>query len=134
MKFTEAIKLMPDYIGSNGRSEEEIEQAEIDLGVSFAKDYREYLEEIGLACFDSHEFTGLTNTTRLSVVDVTKEYREQLGDKVSSWYVIEEVGLDGIIVWQSSDGIVYRTTPNSKPIKIADSLFEYIFSINSCKE
>ena len=128
MKFYEAIKLMPDYIGSNGRSEEEIEQAEMALRVSFAKEYRKYLEEIGLACFDGHELTGLTNTARLNVIDVTKEYRVQLGENVSSWYVIEEVGMDGIIIWQSSDGIVYGTTPNSKAIKIADSLFEYIFS------
>lgn len=117
---------MPDYIGSTGRSEEEIEQAEIALGVSFAKDYREYLEEIGLACFDGHELTGLTNTARLNVIDVTKEYREQLGNNVSSWYVIEEVGMDGIIIWQSFDGIVYATTPNSKAVKIAESLLEYV--------
>ena len=127
MKFYEAIKLMPDYIGSNGRSEEEIEQAEMALRVSFAKEYRKYLEEIGLACFDGHELTGLTNIARLNVIDVTKEYREQLGDNDSSWYVIEEVGMDGIVIWQSSDGIVYGTAPNSKAIKIADSLFEYIF-------
>lgn len=87
MKFYEAIKLMPDYIGSNGRSEEEIEQAEMALRVSFAKDYRLYLEEIGLAFFDGHELTGLTNTARLNVIDVTKEYREELGNMVSSWYV-----------------------------------------------
>ena len=135
MKFTDAIKLMPDYIGSNGRSEEEIEQAEKVLGVSFAKDYRKYLEDIGLACFDGHEFTGLTNTTRLSVIDVTKEYREDLGNMVSSWYVVEEVGLDGIVIWQSFDGAVNATMPNSKAIKIADSLFEYIFrNTNKYKE
>jgi len=135
MKFYEAIKLMPDYIGSNGRSEEEIEQAEMALRVSFAKDYRLYLEEIGLACFDGHELTGLTNTARLNVIDVTKEYREELGNMVSSWYVVEEVGLDGIVIWQSFDGAVYATIPNSKAIKIADSLFEYIFrNTNKYKE
>jgi hypothetical protein len=127
MKFTEAIKLMPSYIGSKGRSEEEIKQAEKVLDIYFAKDYRKYLEEIGLACFDGHEFTGLTDTTRLNVMEVTKEYREQLGDEVSSWYVIEEVGMDGIIIWQTPDGIIYGTTPSSKTVKIADSLFEYIF-------
>ena len=134
MKFSEVIKLMPDYIGSNGRSEEEIKDAEIALGVSFANDYREYLEEIGLACFDGHELTGLTKTARLNVIDVTKEYREALGNMVSSWYVVEEVGLDGIIIWQSSDGVVYATMSNSKSLKIAESLVEYISAKTECEK
>ena len=134
MKFTDAIKFMPDYIGSNGRSEEEIEQAEKVLGISFAKDYRDYLEEIGLACFDGHELTGLTKTARLNVIDVTKEYREELGNMVSSWYVVEEVGLDGIIIWQSSDGVVYATMSNSKSVKLAESLIEYVSAKTECKK
>lgn len=126
MKFSEVIKLIPDYIGFNGRSEEEITQAELALGVSFAEDYRKYLEEIGLACFDGHELTGLTNTSRLNVIDVTKECREQFGNEVSSWYVIEEVGMDGITIWQNSDSAVYATMLNSKTVMIADSLIEYV--------
>ena len=45
----DVLKSMPDFIGSNGRSKEEIELAEIMLEVAFARDYRNYLEEIGLA-------------------------------------------------------------------------------------
>ena len=134
MKFTDAIKLMPDYIGSKGRNEEEIEQAEKALSVSFAKDYREYLKKIGIACFDGHELTGLIKTARLNVIDVTKEYREELGNMVSSWYVVEEVGLDGIIIWQSSDGVVYATMSNSKSVKLAESLVEYISAKTECEK
>lgn len=122
----EVLKSMPDYIGSDGRTEEEIDKAEKVLGISFAKDYREYLKEIGLACFDGHELTGLTKTDRLNVVSVTKEQREQIGKVASSWYVIEEAGIDGIIIWQGSDGTVYETAPNSKSKMIAKSLAEYI--------
>ena len=66
MSFVEIIKMRPDYIGANGRTEAEIVEAENELGITFAGDYREYLREIGLACFDSHELTGLTNTVRLT--------------------------------------------------------------------
>lgn len=62
MSFAEIIKTKPDYIGANGRTDTEIEKAENELGITFAEDYREYLREIGLACFDGHELTGLTNT------------------------------------------------------------------------
>ena len=126
MRLVDTIKLMPNYIGSNGRTEKEIDKAEKVLGISFAKDYREYLKEIGLACFDGHELTGLTKTDRLNVVSVTRQHREQIGRDVSSWYVIEEAGIDGIVLWQSSDGTVYETAPNSKSKKIAKSLAEYI--------
>lgn len=126
MRLVGTIKLMPDYIGSDGRTEEEIDKAEKMLDIFFAKDYREYLKEIGLACFDGHEFTGLTKTDRLNVVSVTKEQREQIGKVASSWYVIEEAGIDGIVVWQGSDGTVYETAPNSKSKEIAKSLVEYI--------
>ena len=117
---------MPDYIGSNGRTVEEIQQAEKALGVSFSEDYREYLEEIGLACFDGHELTGLTQTKRLDVVSITKEKREQFGSITSAWYVVEETNIFGIVIWQSSDGCIYETAPNSKAKKIASSFAEYI--------
>lgn len=122
----DVIKSMPDYMGTNGRSEKEIIDAEKVLGVSFAKDYRKYLAEIGLACFDGRELTGLTQTPRLNVVTVTKEQREWFGDSVKSWYVIEEMNIDGIVIWQSPDGSVYQVAPHSKVQKIANSLAEYI--------
>lgn len=124
--IVDTIKSMPDYIGSNGRTDEEIKQAEKELGVSFAKDYRKYLEAIGLACFDGRELTGLTKTSRLDVVSVTKEQRGKFGKSASSWYVVEEANIYGIVIWQSSDGTVYEAAPNSKAKKIADSLAEYI--------
>jgi len=84
------------------------------------------LKEIGLACFDGHELTGLTKSARLDVVSVTKEQREQLGKVASSWYVVEEANIYGIIIWQNAEGAIYRTAPNTRRRKIANSLSEYI--------
>lgn len=125
-KIIESIKSFPDYNGSNGRIEEEIISAENTLGLSFAKDYREYLKEIGLACFNGHELTGITDTARLNVVEVTTEQKD-IGEGVpSSWYVIEEANIDGIVIWQSETGKIYQTAPYCDSEKIADSLLEYI--------
>ena len=55
----EILKNAPDYIGGTGRTEDEIRDAEEHLGVKFASDYRLYLKEIGLACFDGHELTSI---------------------------------------------------------------------------
>ena len=119
------IKSEPDYIGSNGRTNKEIKVAERELGCKFAKDYREYLKEIGLACFDGRELTGLTKNKRLDVVSVTKEQRNIFGENTKDWYVVEETNIDGIVIWQNTSGAVYKTIPNSEPYKIADSLSEY---------
>ena len=55
------LKNAPEYIGGNGRTDTEIETAEKQLGIKFSPDYRCYLKDIGLACFDGHELTGMGN-------------------------------------------------------------------------
>lgn len=125
----ETLKNAPEYIGGAGRTDAEIESAEKQLGVEFAPDYRCYLKEIGLACFDGHELTGITKSARLNVVDVTTAQREQYPE-ANSWYVIEETNIDGIVIWQSSSGAIYKTAPGIKTRKILDSLTEYIIEIN----
>ena len=80
MTFIDKIKSFPDYIGAIGKSEQEIKEAEKSLGLSFAADYRAYLEKVGLACFGGHELTGLTKIARLDVVAVTKEQRNYCGE------------------------------------------------------
>lgn len=120
------LKNKEDYIGSDGRSEESILCAEKELGISFACDYREYLTKIGLACYDGHELTGITDLERLDVVSVTQKNRKDFMENMTWCYVIEEAYIDDIVIWQSSDGTVYETTPNSEPRKISDSFAEYI--------
>ena len=119
------LKNAPDFIGGTGRDGGEIESAEKKLGINFADDYKAYLKEIGLACFDGHELTGLSQDPRLDVVHVTKDQREN-NPEARSLYVIEEANIDGIVIWQDFSGKIYMTTENSKPRLIADSLLDYI--------
>lgn len=42
------------------------------------------------------------------------------------YYVVEQANIDGIVIWQASDGKVYQTNPKLKPLQIAESLSEYI--------
>ena len=49
------LKDAPDFIGGTGRTDVEIERVQKELGIDFATDYKTYLKEIGLACFDGHE-------------------------------------------------------------------------------
>lgn len=122
----DALRNIPDYIGSSGRTKETILAAELSLGIAFADDYRQYLEEIGLACFDGHELTGLTDITRLDVIVVTKEQRGINPNITATWYVVEHTNIDGIIIWQDRMGCVYQAPSSGLPTKIANCLLEYI--------
>lgn len=119
------LKDAPDFIGGTGRTDVEIERVQKELGIDFATDYKTYLKEIGLACFDGHELTGICEDPRLDVVHVTKDQREN-NPESRSLYVIEEANIDGIVIWQDFSGKIYMTEGNSKPKLIADSLSAYI--------
>ena len=117
---------MPDYIGGKGCSDIEVDKAENELKVCFASDYKEYLKEIGLACFDGIELTGISDIKRLSVVNVTLEEREYNLNIDKDLYVVHQVGIDGIVIWQNNKGEVYQTVGDGAPQKIYDSLYDYI--------
>ena len=122
----DVLKEKTMFIGSKGASDTEITEAETELSVLFDKEYKCYLSNIGFAIYDGHELTGICKSKRLNVVDVTKEEREKMPDVPQSWYVIEQAHIDGIVIWQDGDGKVYQTVPGTEPLKIADSLSEYI--------
>ena len=126
MSFADFLRNKAGFIGSSGRTKEEILQAEEELCIRFAADYHEYLERIGLASVEGHELTGLTNDIRLDVVAVTKEYRALYGPDIVSWYVVEDIGIDGVVIWQDEKGTIYQTSFTVEPVKIAESLEEYL--------
>ena len=108
-------------------SKADIEYAEKQLGLSFANEYREFLRTFGAVSFESHEIVGITQHKRLNVVDVTKKEREFNSNIPGSYYVVEELNIDGIVIWQDGDGNVYQTFPEREPERIANSLSEYLF-------
>jgi len=111
-----------------GKPAEEVEIAKIEemLGVGFAEDYRSMLKSFGFVCVDGHEITGITNAKRLNVYDVTMKERANVSCDMPGLYVIEQTYIDGIVIWQSASGEVYRTAANSKPVKIADGMGGYL--------
>ncbi len=104
--------------------EKEIIDAERSLNVHFSEDYREYVSAYGAARFDGHELTGICSASRLNVVDVTT--REKTDLIPAEFYVIEELNIDGIIIWQASNGEVYESQAGKAPRMIATSLEEYL--------
>ena len=60
------------------------------MGVRFAKDYFQYVTQIGVASFDGHELTGICQSNRLDVVSVTRRERQKNPDIDEEWYVVEQ--------------------------------------------
>lgn len=124
-KLIELMKGMPNFYAEKGATAEDIELAEKSLGMKFAADFKEYLQEFGAVSYGSHELTGFSTDKNLCVVEATQKNLKK-HPTVQDLYVIEEAHIDGIVIWQDTDGNVYETYPHSEPRRIAHSLAEYI--------
>ena len=124
--FLETLKSYDDFVCLNGAEDEAIKEAEEALNLHFAPEYKAYLKEFGAASADGHEFTGLVDSERLNVVKVTLHARSQCLSVPQDFYVVEEIQIDKIRIWQSADGSVYETVDGSSPEKTYGSLAEYI--------
>lgn len=123
IKIIRSLDKMRCYKPAN---KEDIENAELELCVHFADEYKEYLAEFGEISAYGVELTGLIDAEYINVVSATKEKREMYHQVPNSLYVIEDPAIDGIVIWQDTNGHIYKTTPNSDPVKICDSLAEYL--------
>lgn len=111
---------------TEGASETEIVRAENKLGLKFSSEYCDYLAKFGVATIQGHEFTGICNSNRLSVVDVTLNERNKYSEIPLDWYVIERTNIDGIVVWQATNGTIFQSAPNQRVNKLCGSFTEYI--------
>ena len=75
--FIELLKSSKNFVHLKPADLRDIEIAEKKLALLFSKEYLEYLERYSLASADGHEYTGITTSPRLSVVEVTLRNWEQ---------------------------------------------------------
>jgi len=123
-----AIKALPNVLPLKPATEPEIVDAEEQLSLRFADDYKQYLATFGAILADGIELTGIAKSKARDVVFVTMQEWEINPDVPMTMYVIENVGIEGIVVWQDQSAQIFRSTPHNAPIKIAASLMEYIES------
>ena len=114
-----------------GASIETIEKAEEALGLKFADDYKEYLQQFGSASCGGHELTGISEDASLDVVKVTLNNLEKNQTVKTPLYVVEETHIDGIVIWQAASGTVFKTEYKEAPEKVFESLTEYVSTFES---
>lgn len=127
-KITEVISNLENLLTLKPGNMEDIENIEIELALPLADEYKEYLLKFGAIMADDVELTGIAKSKTRDVVQVTKREWEANNKIKHNLYVVENVGIDGIIVWQDVSGKVYESRPNHGAVKIADSLAEYLES------
>lgn len=120
------INNLPDLLSLKPIDEAMISEEERKLNLRFAKEYKMYLMRFGAIIADGIELTGITNSSRSNVIDKTINEWKINPSVPRNMYVIEDLGIDGIVIWQSTNGEIYQTTPNGTPKKIAKSLAEYL--------
>jgi len=112
-----------------GCSVEQVMEAEEQLGLRFADEYRNYIMKYGAISFDSHEFTGLNVDSYINVTDVTLQERE-LRDKLpADCYVVQQVGIEGLVILQHQSGAVYQLDEAGNCSRIADSFNGYLAAL-----
>lgn len=122
----EVMQSLPFFHPANGVDEESINDAEEQLGVTFSKEFRDYVKAFGDASANGHEITGITDNKRLDVVSVTLAERTRNPTIPIELYVVEQTGVDRIVIWQDASGSIYQTIPGGNLEKIFDSLSDFV--------
>lgn len=130
MNIGKVIESIDDVMSVGGASDKDINKAESRLGLKFADDYIEYVKKYGIVLFGSHEITGICGNQRLDVCKITEKERIKNPDIPKTYYVIEELDIDDVVIWQAPDGRIYQSVPGLELLKISDNLSMYILDCN----
>ena len=125
-KIVNTIKKLPNLLPLKTASNTDIVDAELQLRINFPEEYKNYLSTFGAIIADGIELTGIAKSEHRNVVSVTKQEWVLNTNVPHTMYVVESAGVDGIIIWQDTNGVIYQTVPGGNPKKIAESLNDYI--------
>ena len=126
MSIIKIIEGLPGLRSLTPMTEQDIDAAEKTLGLNFAEEYRTYTKKFGAISANGLELTGVVSAPRLNVVNVTTS-EKSLNDNIhDDMYVIENTGIEGVLMLQNNKGEIFSIAPNSKPEKKFDSLAEYL--------
>ena len=124
----EIIASQPGLVHLEAATVNQIDNAQKELSLRFSKEYCDYLSKYGVASFELHEMTGICASDRLNVVSITKRKKKENAEIPNGWYVVEDLDIDDVIIWQDEQGMVYQTIGGKNMQKIANSLAEYLLT------
>jgi hypothetical protein len=120
------IRKLPAMKSFTPASNEEIKSAENKLNLKFANEYKEYLSCFGAVRSKIIALTGIIDDKEYNVVELTNELRPYYPQIPYNFYIIEDVGMDGLVIWQDDVGVIYQSIPGSEPFRINDNLSDFL--------
>lgn len=121
----EKISKIEKLYHAKGCAFKQIKEAQAELGITFPEEYMDIVKEYGAISFYGTEWTGLNVDDYLNVVSVTKQEREMNSALPSDCFVLENQGIDGLIVICNEVGEIF-SFQYSKLEKIHDSISSYL--------
>lgn len=125
MCIVEKIKKIPKLYHAKGCTTSQIKEAQNVLGLTFPDEYIDYVKEYGAISFYGTEWMGINVDGYLNVVDATKQERELNESFPMDCFVIENLGIDGIVTVSDEKGVIY-SLQYAKKEKLCDSLSDYL--------
>lgn len=110
---------------AKGCTFKQIKEAQTALGITFPEEYMDIVKAYGAISFFGTEWTGLNVDEYLNVVSVTKQERELNSSFPTDCFVLENQGIDGLIVIANEAGQVF-SLQFAKVEKIHDSISGYL--------
>lgn len=121
----EKISKIEKLYHAKGCTFKQIKEAQSELEITFPEEYMDIVKEYGAISFYGTEWTGLNVDDYLNVVSVTKQEREMNSSFPADCFVLENQGIDGLIVICNEAGEVF-SLQYSKVEKIHDSISSYL--------
>lgn len=110
---------------SKGCTFKQIRDAQSELGLTFPEEYIDIIKKYGAISFYGTEWTGLNVDDYLNVVSSTKKEREINNSFPTDCFVLENQGIDGLIVISNEAGEIF-SFQYSRIKKIYDSISSYL--------
>ena len=119
------IEKIEKLFHARGCSNEQVEEAEKKLGLTFPEEYISYVRKFGAISFYATEWTGLNVSGRINVVDATMQEREINANFPKNCFVLENQAIDGMITAVNSEGSVFLVQ-YGKIMPLCNSISEYL--------
>lgn len=124
-EIVEKIKGIAKLYHATGCTAEQIEEAQNSLGILFPAEFIDYVLEYGAVSFFGTEWTGLNVDGYLNVVEATKQEREGNAAFPGDCFVLENIGMEGLLTIVNEKGQVFSFQSGKKQ-NLCNSMFEYL--------
>lgn len=124
-KIVEKLNAVPNLFHLTGGVTSQIKEAQKSLNLEFPAEYIEYVKTFGAVSFYGTEWTGLNVDGNLNVVTATKQERHLDSNFPNDCFVVENIGIDGVLTLMGQNGKIYSYRRGKKSL-LCDTLCEYL--------